>query len=106
MLIGVGVVVVLQLAFTYSPPLQALFDAKPVGLTDGLAVVGTGFALLAILEIEKLVLRIVSRPRKARCLRMRLEAAGVDNSPWRPTMMRPKPFAAAILTTVWMARRF
>ena len=56
-LIGVGVVVLLQLAFTYAPTYQALFDAKPVGLTDGLAVVGTGIALLAILEIEKLVLR-------------------------------------------------
>jgi magnesium-transporting ATPase (P-type) len=57
-LIGVGVVVLLQIAFTYAPPLQALFETRPVGLSDGLAVVGTGVALLAILEIEKLVRRI------------------------------------------------
>jgi multisubunit Na+/H+ antiporter MnhB subunit len=48
-LIGVGVVVLLQLAFTYAPPLQALFETRPVGLSDGLAVVGTGVVLLAIL---------------------------------------------------------
>ena len=68
-LIGVGVVVLLQLAFTYAPPLQALFDTRPVGPSDGLAVVGTGIARLAILEIEKLVRRICRR------LRLRGQAA-------------------------------
>jgi len=52
-LIGVGVVVVAQLAFTYAPPLQALFESRPVALADGLAIVGIGALLLALVELEK-----------------------------------------------------
>ena len=59
-LIGVGLVVLLQFAFTYAPPLQALFDTRPVGLLDGVAVVGAGVMLLAVLEFEKLIRRIVN----------------------------------------------
>ncbi|MGE0225963.1 MAG: HAD-IC family P-type ATPase [Acetobacteraceae bacterium] len=55
--IGLGAVVALQLAFTYAPPLQYLFQTTAVSLTDGLVMLGVGFALLPILEIEKLILR-------------------------------------------------
>ena len=67
-LTGVGLVVVLQLAFTYAPPLQAVFDTRPVSLSDGAMVVGTGVVLFAVLEIEKLIRRSFSR------LRLRVEA--------------------------------
>ncbi|MEZ5842929.1 MAG: HAD-IC family P-type ATPase [Hyphomicrobiaceae bacterium] len=56
-LIGVGATTAAQFAFTYWPPLQALFRTAPVALADGLAIVGTGILLLAILEVEKLVAR-------------------------------------------------
>jgi len=56
-LIGVGTVVALQLAFTYLPPMQALFGTRDVSLTEGVAIVLVGVALLAILEVEKLAWR-------------------------------------------------
>jgi magnesium-transporting ATPase (P-type) len=56
-LIGVSVIFVAQLLFTYAPFMQAIFKTKPVALTDGLAIVGIGAALLVIVEFEKLVRR-------------------------------------------------
>ena len=56
-LIGVAGVVVGQLAFTYLPFMQRLFATRALSLTDGLAVVAVGVALLLILEIEKVVRR-------------------------------------------------
>ena len=41
-------------------------------------------------------------PPKARYLRIRCEAAGVESSPPRPTITRPKPLAAAMRIAVWM----
>ncbi|KFG69694.1 carbonate dehydratase [Microvirga sp. BSC39] len=52
-LVGVGAVVLAQIAFTYLPPMQALFDTRAVSLRDGLAVLATGVILLLILEGEK-----------------------------------------------------
>jgi magnesium-transporting ATPase (P-type) len=56
-LIGVGCIVVLQLAFTYAPVMQTLFDTRPVAIADGAAVVAVGVVLFAILELEKLIRR-------------------------------------------------
>jgi len=42
---------------------------------------------------------------KAPRRRISADIAGVDRSPPRPTSMRPKPFAAAILTMLWIAVR-
>ncbi|MGE0855051.1 MAG: HAD-IC family P-type ATPase [Hyphomicrobiaceae bacterium] len=58
-LIGVGATVVAQLALTYLPPLQALFGTRPVALSDGAVIVGSGVALLAVLEAEKAARRYV-----------------------------------------------
>ncbi|MEE9589540.1 MAG: HAD-IC family P-type ATPase, partial [Hyphomicrobiaceae bacterium] len=52
-LIGVGSIVVLQLAFTYLPLMHTLFQTRPVTIVDGLVVMGTGIGLFIILEIEK-----------------------------------------------------
>ncbi|PZA10222.1 cation-transporting P-type ATPase [Rhodopseudomonas palustris] len=52
-LIGVSIVVLAQLAFTYLPPLQAVFDSRPLGFADGLVIIVIGVALLVIVEIEK-----------------------------------------------------
>ena len=56
-LIGVALVVAMQFAFTYLPWMQSIFGTAPVGLVDGLLIVGVGVALLLLVEIEK---RIVS----------------------------------------------
>ncbi len=56
-LIGVSVTVAAQFAFTYASFMQFLFDTRAVALTDGLAAVGAGVLLLAVLEAEKAVRR-------------------------------------------------
>ena len=56
-LIGVSVVVACQLAFTYLPPLQYVFDSRPLALLDGAAVVAVGVAMLIVVEIEKAIRR-------------------------------------------------
>jgi magnesium-transporting ATPase (P-type) len=52
-LIGVAVVAIAQLAFTYLPLMNRIFDTRPVSLLDGLAILGLGVALLGIVEVEK-----------------------------------------------------
>ncbi|MFK8253168.1 HAD-IC family P-type ATPase [Ancylobacter terrae] len=56
-LLAVGVVVVAQFAFTYLPPMQEIFDTRPVAFSDGVLVVAGGVVLLAVLEAEKALLR-------------------------------------------------
>jgi len=60
-LIAVSVVVLAQFAFTYLPIMQRLFDTRPVSLGDGLLIVAVGAAMMAVLEIEKLVMRRTGR---------------------------------------------
>jgi calcium-translocating P-type ATPase len=62
-LIAVGLLVLLQLAFTYLPPAQQLFSTVPLALTDWLPMLALGSAVLVLVEIEKLVIRrmVVSR---------------------------------------------
>ena len=65
-LIGVGTVVVAQLAFTYLPVSHTLFGARPLSIFEGAIVLAIGIVLLAIVEIEKQVRRSIvwrrSRP--------------------------------------------
>ena len=56
-LVSVGVVFGLQLAFTYTPLMQGLFGSAALPLSTGLAVVGVGACVLLVLELEKLLLR-------------------------------------------------
>lgn len=42
-----------QLAVTYLPPLQTVFETRPVALGDGLLVVAIGVLLLGVTEAEK-----------------------------------------------------
>jgi len=56
-LIGVSSVVLLQLAFTYLPLMQALFDTRTVSAAEAAVIILVGAALLAILELEKLLWR-------------------------------------------------
>ncbi|MDI9854723.1 HAD-IC family P-type ATPase [Comamonas sp. 17RB] len=59
-LLGVGGVILAQLLFTYTPPMQALFDSRPVDITAGLLSIGLGVLLLVLLEVEKLVVRLMN----------------------------------------------
>ncbi|MGE3907604.1 MAG: HAD-IC family P-type ATPase, partial [Reyranellaceae bacterium] len=62
-LIGVAIVVAAQFAFTYLPPLQAVFDSRPVAFADGLGIFGVGAALLVLSEIEKRAALLLQRRR-------------------------------------------
>src|SRR5499433_186766 len=63
--LGIGAVVILQLLFTYAPPLQALFhtEAMPLRLWPPLFIAGLVFFL--VVEVEKLVVRTRSSSRGA-----------------------------------------
>lgn len=69
-LIGVAVVAAAQLAFTYLPFMQQIFDSRPVPLAEGLAVMILGIALLIVVEIEKrLTAHLTQSQRGAREVR-------------------------------------
>jgi len=55
-LIAVGLVVALQLLFTYAPFMQRFFDTRPVDFVHGLEILGLGLLLFAALEAEKRLL--------------------------------------------------
>ena len=63
--LGIGAVVILQLLFTYAPPLQALFDneAIPLWVWPWLFAGGLVFSLLV--EAEKLIIRSSGSLRRA-----------------------------------------
>jgi len=52
-LIAVSIVIALQLLFTYAPFMETFFDSRALSLGVGLQIVGVGFALLVVLEVEK-----------------------------------------------------
>ena len=64
-LLGVAGVILAQLLFTYTPPMQALFDSRPVDLEAGVLAMGLGVVLLLLLEVEKLLLRRVKPDLRA-----------------------------------------
>jgi magnesium-transporting ATPase (P-type) len=52
-LIAVAVVVAFQFLFTYLPAMQFLFDTTPIGLGAWARIIGFGFVLLTLVELEK-----------------------------------------------------
>ncbi|WP_439572399.1 cation-transporting P-type ATPase [Phreatobacter sp.] len=54
---AIAVVAAGQLAFTYAPVMQMLFQTRPVPLFEGMVILGCGVALLMVLEVEKAMLR-------------------------------------------------
>jgi len=63
-LIGVAAITLAQFAFTYLPPMQAVFETTALSLADGAAIVATGVALLVLVEVEKLIGRMLARVRQ------------------------------------------
>jgi magnesium-transporting ATPase (P-type) len=61
--LGIGAVVVLQLLFTYAPPLQILFDTEAVPFWIWPRLVLGGFLFFLLVEAEKWVLRMARSSR-------------------------------------------
>jgi magnesium-transporting ATPase (P-type) len=51
--VSIALMVVLQLAFTYAPPLQALFGTAAVGWPEWAAMAGVGAGIFLVVEVEK-----------------------------------------------------
>ncbi|WP_417826053.1 cation-transporting P-type ATPase [Thalassospira povalilytica] len=59
-LIAISSVFVLQLIFTYVPVMHFLFETRPVSIVAGIGIIAAGIGLFVILELEKLVIRVVT----------------------------------------------
>ncbi len=55
-LLTIALTALVQMGFTYLPPMQALFQTTGLGLSEWLAVLAAGLMLLAAAELEKSVL--------------------------------------------------
>jgi magnesium-transporting ATPase (P-type) len=55
--LGIGAVVILQLLFTYAPPLQAMFDNEAIPLRVWPWLLAGGLLFFVVVEAEKLVIR-------------------------------------------------
>ncbi len=60
-LIGVAVTLAAQIAFTFLPALQTLFDTRALSLADGLAIGLVGILFFAMVEAERRVARALDR---------------------------------------------
>lgn len=56
-LISIGLMLLLQLFFTYAPPMQKLMDTTAISAVDWLIVILAGIGLLLIVEAEKAIRR-------------------------------------------------
>jgi magnesium-transporting ATPase (P-type) len=55
--LGIGAVVILQLLFTYAPPLQTLFETEAIPLWVWPRLICGGFLFFLVVEVEKLIIR-------------------------------------------------
>ncbi len=62
--IALAILLVLQLAFTYAPPMQALFDTTFINLESWERIMAFGLLLFLVVEMEKGLGRIVMAWRK------------------------------------------
>jgi magnesium-transporting ATPase (P-type) len=62
---GIGAVVVLQLLFTYAPPLQVLFETEAIPLWVWPRLLVGGLVFFLVVETEKLILRTMRSGRPA-----------------------------------------
>ena len=54
---GIGAVIILQLLFTYAPPLQVLFETEAIPLWVWPRLLVGGLVFFLVVEAEKLILR-------------------------------------------------
>ena len=62
--VGIGAVVILQLLFTYAPPLQAMFGNEAIPLWVWPWLLAGGLLFFAVVEAEKFIIRSSSMLRK------------------------------------------
>ena len=63
--LGIGAVVVLQLLFTYTPPLQRVFDNEAIPVRVWPWVLLGGLIFFLVVEVEKLIIRSSATLRSA-----------------------------------------
>jgi len=63
--LGIGAVVILQLLFTYAPPLQVLFETEAIPLWVWPWLLLGGLVFFLVVEAEKLIIRRVRASRGA-----------------------------------------
>ena len=63
--LGIGAVIILQLLFTYAPPLQVLFDNEAVPPWVWPLLIVGGFVFFLIVEAEKMIIRSSASLRSA-----------------------------------------
>ena len=63
--LGIGAVIVLQLLFTYAPPLQVLFDNEAIPLDVWPMLFLGGLVFFLIVEVEKFVIRSIDSLKQA-----------------------------------------
>jgi cation-transporting P-type ATPase F len=56
-LAGVGIMVVLQILFTYLPAMNTAFGSQPIGLRQWGLIMGASFVVYIVIEFEKLIRR-------------------------------------------------
>ena len=83
--LGIGAVVILQLLFTYAPPLQALFDNEAIPLHVWPRLFLAGFMFFLIVEAEKLIIRSSASLRSRSRWAMAPSSRACGNAPagWR-----------------------
>ena len=61
--LGIGAVVILQLLFTYAPPLQVLFETAAIPLRIWPWLLFGGLVFFFVVEAEKLIIRLTRSPK-------------------------------------------
>ncbi|HEY9052066.1 MAG TPA: cation-transporting P-type ATPase [Gammaproteobacteria bacterium] len=56
-LIAIGLLIIMQLAFTYTAPMQKLFATTDIGIDDWLRIIVIGSSVLVLVELEKAIIR-------------------------------------------------
>lgn len=62
-LMAIGACVLLQIAYTHTAPLQAVFGSADLGISEWLRVLAAGLFVFSVSEIEKWVLRVLNKRR-------------------------------------------
>jgi magnesium-transporting ATPase (P-type) len=62
---AIGLVLVLQLLMTYTPPMQFLFDTRAIGAGEWARILAAGVVVFGLVEVEKWVVRQFLARRRA-----------------------------------------
>ncbi len=61
--LGVIVMILLQIAFTYIPVMNEIFQSKPIGIDSWLQIIGVSIVTFLIIEIKKFVNRLILKQK-------------------------------------------